>query len=208
MALNLGDLIEFTLKQSYTGANIYNVFLYKVTGFTVAPEPATLAEAWWNHVKAQWRALILSATTGYFLSITAKDPTDPTGFLAEYAIPVGEQGGTRSAPTAAESTPTFVATGVRYTVGTRVTRPGQKRFFGAREADLNGNDFLSTWLSIVDPLASRLASEATLGAPELAAVIQPVVGRRSPAGLVIAHQDITGYVLSPKVTSQVSRKVV
>lgn len=207
MAIGALSLIEVTLVQSFLAANaVYNVFQYEVQGELGSPDATDWAEAWWNHVKATYRAI---APTGSapFRSVIVRELDNATGEYGEFAIPTAEQTGTRADP-GGDWLPMFVAGAVRLTVATRVTRPGQKRFSYLKEGDLDGQFLGVAYTTAVNALMVVLTSTMLLGAPALGSEIEPHVVRKSPTtGLPIAHQPVTGFLINPEVTHQVSRRV-
>lgn len=207
MGVTVGHLYEVSLKAINQGVNVYNVFQYEALVGDVTSDGADISESWWNHVKGVWRALVVGGAGMQFLSVTARDLTDPTGLYGSFAVPSGERQGTRAAPPQAELTPSFAAVGVRLTVGTRTTRPGQKRLAGLAEEDLFGQAVHSGILSLVNAWAAVVTEDMILGAPSALVTLRPVVVRRDVTGTPVAHQPVTGYLVNPFVTTQVSRKV-
>ena len=102
-------------------------------------------------MKAVYRGVISDQYNPYFSAIAVRQLDDPLGDYGEYSIPSGERAGTRSAGTG-DLAPVFLATGVRMTVDTRVTRPGQKRFGGLMESDLTNGVVGSSVLTSIDAL--------------------------------------------------------
>lgn len=201
-----GHIYELSLKGVFAGVQTYNVFQYESVATDITISGADLAEAWWNHIKTVTRALYLASWAGVLSSVLAKDVTDPTGAYGEYGIPVGESAGTRADPVAAMPLPSFNAVGVRFSVGTRVTRPGQKRLSVLTESDSDGQLLGATMTGLVEAWADVMTAPMLLGVPALALNILPVVARKNAAGVVTASQMVTGYVVNPRITSQVSRK--
>ena len=206
MAIGAGSLLEVTLVQAFLGnAQVLNVFQYAVGGSFGTVSAANWGEAWWNHVKTPMRA-ICSANASPFRAVRVREMEDPVGAYGEFGIPTGEWAGTRTPP-AGDWLPMFVGAGVRLSVATRVTRPGQKRFSYLTEADCDGTLLLTAYSTLLNTLMTTLAANMVLGAPALAAELQPVVVRKDPTtGLPTASQPVTGYIISNNVTSQVSRK--
>lgn len=207
MAVTVGHLYEVSIKAVNQGVNIYNVFQYEALVGDASSDGADVSESWWNHVKGVWRALVVGGAGMQFLSVTTQDLSEPTGLYGSFAVPTGERQGTRTAPPQAELTPSFAAVGVRLTVGTRATRPGQKRLAGLVEEDLFGQAVHSGIISLVNAWADVVTEDMILGAPSALVTLRPVVVRRDVAGAPVTHQPVTGYLVNPFVTTQVSRKV-
>lgn len=207
MAIGSGTLLEIVLKQSFLGGDaVYNTWTYECVGSIGAAPASAWAEAWWNHVKAAYRA-ICPTIASPFRAVTAREMDSPTGDYGEYSIPSSEWQGTRS-PAGAEWLPSFNAVGVRLTVGTRVTRPGQKRFAYLMEGDSDGTYAQPSIITPINTLMSLMTGLLILGGPVGVGDLDPVVVRRDPTtGLPTANQPITGFVVDPTITTQVSRRV-
>lgn len=199
--------VEITMKMFYGNVEQYNVWQYRVATFTGVPSAANIAEGWWNHVKSTYRALV---TTGYgsvFQSVLIREMDSPTGDYAEYAVPTAERAGTRTDTAANTYATTFTAVGVRLSVGTRVTRPGQKRFGFITESDLNSNQIETAYLNLITSHMNVMAADMLLGSPAAGVVLRPYVIRKDPTGAVVTGQRVTGFIVNPFATSQVSRKL-
>lgn len=207
MAITLGSLIEITNVGRIDNQTVMNVWQYQVDGSAFLVEPVQIAEAWWNHVKTAMRNIPTVLYLQAFTSVRLLELNNPTGDFAEYAVPPGEQAGTRTSLGTAEGQPSFIAPGVRLTVGTRATRPGQKRLYGTVEGDQNGGNWQGFLIDAVNSLMDVMTEPMILGAPAATIVLNPIVTRKDASGAVTAHQPILGYATNPVVTSQVSRKV-
>jgi len=199
--------IEIALFYTALGQNCMTARCYTWDGAAIAAAtPEQVGEAWWNHYKAAWRALVPPGTdNAQFLSVRVREVG---GGLAagEYAIPTGEQQGTRSGVTVAQL-PTTTAVGVRLTVGSRITRPGQFRVTFLNGEDYSGNDISPAYLEEVADLADLYSQPNIMGAPIATGVIAPVVVRfGADADTIEASNPIIGFVVNPHVTSQVSRR--
>jgi len=206
MAIGSGSLIEVTCVQSFLGGNaVYNVFQYEVQGEIGSPSASEWAAAWWNYVKTDYRA-IAPTISSPFRSVRVRELDSATGEYGEHAIPAAEQSGTRT-PAGTDWMPMFVGVGVRLTVATRATRPGQKRFSYVMEGDSDGTYVAASYTVPLNALMVKLANSMTLGTPAVGSQIKPVVVRKNPAtGLPIAHQDVTGFIINGQFVSQVSRR--
>jgi hypothetical protein len=206
MAIDEGSLIEMAVRQRFNDVQVINAWHYHVDSIPVTVTPVQLAEAWWNHVKTTYRALVGNNITTPFQSVYIREMNNQTGDYAEFDIPIGEKTGTRQPPTQSELLPLFCAVGVRLVVGTRATRPGQKRFAYLYEGDNNQGILGSALISLVNAHMAIMTASMLLGAPAATAVLQPIVTRRDAQGFVTAYQNIQGYLVNPFITTQNSRK--
>lgn len=199
--------LKITIRGTCLAQQAEVVQWYRPTG--AAFLTATLlgvAEAYWNDIKTLWRACHLNSTNDTTVSILISEPGAGGGY-AEYAIPSGEQSGTRSSPTQNQPLPPFMCAGVRLTVGTRTTRPGQKRFWGLVEEDQSAGVLGSALAALVAALAPKFSAGITLGAPVATGVLWPeIVHLEGSPQVVTARQDVTGFIVNPNVTTQNSRK--
>jgi len=125
----------------------------------------------------------------------------------EYAIPSGERDGTRAATSDPIYLPSYCAVGCRLTVPTRITRPGQKRFPGLTQSDVDSNVVDGGFLALVEDVAEKYSQVITLGAPVALGVLVPHIEHYDPdTGAYVSRQDVSGFVLNGFVTSQVSRR--
>lgn len=207
--INQGSHIQVALEMSSQNQQQMNVWYYTVGEIAVGVTAHNIAEAWWNHVKSAYRATAVATQTGFkFLSVTIRDDDDPAGDAATFAITAGEQAGTRSAPAGgSDLMPPYASATARLHVGTRATRPGSKRFGFLYEAD-NVHGYLDAgFAGVVTGVLAVAATNIVLGAPAALTQLLPVVrGKGSSNPPVITYQPITGYSVSPYVTTQNSRK--
>src|SRR5215211_4867806 len=139
-----------------------------------------VAEAWWNDVKEAWRGLLTEGdTSAEFVSVVVEE-FNGLGGLGEYAIPVAEKFGTRDPVGATDLMPPFVAQGVRLTVPTRATRPGQKRLPFLMESDVVGNAISPAYQELAAEVAVVYSSTRTLGAPVALGTLTPKICARDP----------------------------
>jgi len=206
VAITTGSKISISLNATSAGQTIMNVWEYSVLEIVGTPTAGHYGEAWWNHVKAGYRALALAAWGQVFTSVRVSELGNPLGEYGEFAIPTGERAGTRSNPTDAESMPNFTAVGVRLSVSTRVTRPGQKRFAFLTQSDVLGEDVQAPFQTLVATLMTTMVANMTLGAPAAGVVLVPNVVGLNADGTIRGAQLVTGYAINGKVTSQVSRR--
>lgn len=208
MAIGAGSLIEIALSQRQSSQELLNVFQYEVTSGVVGVGAQHIAEAWWAHVSSVYRAIVPELVPDAFNQVSVRELDDPSGEYAVYGIPTAQRSGTRTSTGTSNFLPPFNSCGIRLTVGTRVTRPGQKRLAFLTEVDSNGLVIDDGYLALARLWAERITAAATLGAPAALMVLQPVIVRKNPeTGLPIAHQNVTGFVINSAPTSQVSRKI-
>jgi len=206
MAITEGTLLEVTLDGLFGTTQVMNVWQFEVGGTFSGITAGSVANAWWQHMKSSYRALVSDGSGPAFTRVKVRDLSDPTGDYGEYAVPTNEQAGTRSTA-GSEFLPFFNAAGARLTVGTRVTRPGQKRFPWLVETDSQSGVLTATPTTLVNNILDAAIPTLTLGAPALGMDLNSIVVRKDPAtGEVTAYQPVTGWAINPYVTSQVSRK--
>lgn len=206
MAIPVGALLEISNVGELFGNEVRNVWQYEVTTSAPSITAAHVAEAWWNHVKAVLRGIPTTNIGGSFRSVEVRELNNPTGALGSYGIPSSEWAGTRTPGTEAQILMPFSAVGVRLDVGTRVTRPGQKRFAGLVEGDQNSGEVQAGVRNAVITAMTLMIASMTLGAPAATMTLKPVVVRKDALGAVTAQQSITSYTINPYVTSQNTRK--
>lgn len=202
-----GSHIEITLRYEILGQKCQTARLYTWDGVVIAAASAAqVGEAWWNHYKDAWRDLAPDAIeAARFVSVLVREVGGSLSY-GEYAIPTGEQAGTRADP-GGQMLPTYCAVGCRFTVGSSVTRPGQMRIPFPDEGDVIGNDMQAGFLALCDVLAGLYSESNILGAPIATGVITPtVVTYGVDNNTIDESQPIVGYILNPFITSQVSRR--
>lgn len=170
-------------------------------------EASDIANAWWDSVAGSWRSLSAGTVDeASFDSVVCEELVDG-GALGEYAIPSGERAGTRASG-GSTFLPSFAACGVRLTVGTRATRPGQMRLPFLLESDVTLNGIGAAYQALARDVALEYTDEWALPAPAFGVALQNVVVRyEGTPPAIVADQRIIGAVVNPYVTSQVSRKI-
>ena len=207
MALVDGSLVEIALKYTILAQTCMNVFQYKVSPPVGDPGAVNLGAAWWASVKTAYRNLAVDNEGAIFQTVRVRQIDDPAGDFGEYPIPTGEKAGLRGG-TGTSAMPAFNAIGIRLTVDTRTTRPGQKRISLLKSDDVSNGAIAGGVITLAAALGALFSAQMTLGAPALLTVLTPIVCRKDPTtGAVIAHQDVKGYLVNPNATSQVSRKI-
>jgi len=199
---------KINLRYTYLDQKCQNVQYFRLSGAAFLTATALgVLEAYWNDIKTAMRALTsTSSAVGTFDSILGEEIGGGLSF-AEFSIPSGERVGTRAAGDDGEWVSGIMALGMRQTVATRFTRPGQKRFPWLRESDITGNELTTATITLYTPAVEKWALPITLGAPVATGVMTPmIVHEPTVAAPVRATQNVTGYVINTDVTSQVSRK--
>lgn len=207
MALAQFDLIEIVMNMRAQGQETLNIFQYSIQSIPVTVTAVQLAEGWWNHVKATYRALQIVSQPDTFISVRVRELNDPAGDYAEFDVPTAEKLGTRANPAQQELLPSFNAAGVRLVVGTRTTRPGQKRFPFLTESDNNGGVLQAAYKALLTSHMNIMSVPMVLGAPAALTDLYPIVTKKDQFGVVSAYQFVTGYIINNNVTSQNSRKI-
>jgi len=207
MALTVDSKLEISLRMLVQGQVMLNVFDYQVFVLSPGTTAVGIAQAWWNDVKAVYRGLAYTSYVTPFQSVRIRQLDDPAGVYAEYSIPAAEQGGTRTISGSDDFMPPFAACGVRFTVGSRVTRPGQKRLPFVTEVDQNAGVLQTAFLALVETWAAHMQAPMVLGAPAALTEIHYEIMRVDASGVPIAAQEVLGHVINANVTTQNTRKI-
>jgi len=206
MPIGLLTKLEVSLNMVYLAQQVAMVFQYEVD---LMPDPGTAAEwgeGWWNFVKTTTRGLCQSDQTGVFRNVKVRELSLASGAYGTYDIPLAEQAGTRSTGSGGQMPP-YVAAGVQLVVGTRVTRPGQKRMPFVTEGDNTAGVMSAALQTSMIAWCNVITAPMTLGAPVSGNRLLPVVVSKDAGGNVTAFQYITGYLINTNLTSQNSRKI-
>lgn len=206
MPILVDALLEISSVGEVFSNEVRNVWQYQV--ITTAPTitAAHVGEAWWNNVKTVLRGIIPTSVPGYYRSVEVRELNNIEGAIGIYGIPAGEQAGTRSATGGGDIMPPYVAVAARLNVGTRATRPGQKRFGGVLEGD-NVNGQVQTALkNAVDTAMAHMIQTLTLGSPAAAMTLLPIVCRKDSQGFVTAFQNIESWNVNQYLSTQNTRK--
>src|SRR5215207_189886 len=126
MTIANGSLVEMVINMTSLSQQTLNVYQYQIVGFPGTPSAVQVAEAYWNNIKGAYRAVVSVGLGNVFTSIRIRELNNPSGDYAEYDVPTAEKVGTRATP-AGDTLPPNLSVCVRLVVGTRATRPGQKR---------------------------------------------------------------------------------
>ena len=207
MAVTTDSLIEVAVNCSYAGQQVLNVWQYRVGAAVLAPNLAQIIEGWWNTVRSAYRGIYTNTLTNYFKTIKGRELNNPAGDFAEYNVQAGDTGGTRAGGSPNEMMPIFVSAGVRLTVGTRATRPGQKRFGPLHEGDVANGVLQAQLITPLQTFMGEMVLDITCMGPALGTVLHPIVCRKDLAGAVTASQAPTGYLINTNATTQNTRKI-
>lgn len=202
-------LLKATLRWSWMSQAMQTTRYFKPTGAAFLTATALgVAEAYWNHVKTVWRAIAPAGGSDIFSSVILEEVGGGQTF-AEYAIPAGERVGTRSVAGSGTAIPSYNACGIRFAVGSRVTRPGQMRVPFLYEGDTYLQQVDTAYLALTNALAAVYAADMTLGAPVATGVLRMQVVRwtKTVPAAVEAQQDVVGYVVDVNMTTQRSRRI-
>lgn len=203
-----GTLLKIIVRYVYLNQNCENVGWYTPGGaaFLTATMDGVL-EAYWNDVKAAWHDMAYNDTTLNSIDSVLGYEMDGALGYAEFPVPALERVGIRTVAAQGQPLPGTLAGAVRLTVGSTVTRPGQKRAPFIGEANISGNDLDPTYLARLATWGETYSNVRILGAPVATGILTPqVVHIDRETGAIGARQDITGQVVNPYASSQVSRK--
>jgi len=207
MAIDNSSLLQISVRGHIFGQQSMNVFQYEVGGLSGPVAAVNIGEAYWNHVKATYRPLISAGHGLAFESVFVEETGVIPGEYAEYAIPSGERAGT-GANAGQGLMPPFVAAAIRLTVGTSLTRPGQKRISGQDESDANSSTWETAYGTKLTNFAAVIGLPMVLGAPAAAMELRPIVTKKPGVGLPVSvWQYVTGTFVNATITSQNTRKI-
>lgn len=202
-----GGFVKMIVRYVYLGQNCENVGWYIPSGSGLADVGMTeICMAYWEQVRDFWAAIAFAdATINSLNSILGYEIGGGLGY-AEVAVPELDRQGAKSTETYGEPLPGTLAGAVRLTVGSVVTRPGQKRAPFIGEAQISGNDLDVTYLTQLADWGKTYSTDQFLGGDAPDITLSPVVVRLGADGSVITHQLVTGQFVNPYASSQVSRK--
>lgn len=206
MSITVGSYIEIQLRHITQGIQMMNTFQYAVFELAGIPSAVNYGEAWWNAMKTTTRGLVAATYGDVFQSVVVRELNNPTGEYGEFDIPPGEKAGTRSNPAQVDRMPPYVCAGVRLTVSSRATRPGQKRIPWLCESDQANGSLDTGFRTLTNSWCNVITAPYVLGAPALGVTLTPIITRKDQSGTVVAAQAVTGYVVNQYVTTQNSRK--
>lgn len=207
MAFTEGDLVEISVKAVNAGITYMNVWQYQVAGTFSGVDAAQVGEGWWNDVKTVYRGVPASTYGNFFTEVLVRELNDPTGEYGTFVIPSAESAGTRTPASETGLLQPYAAIGMKLAVGTRVTRPGSKRFGGLVELDNNAGYANGPVYAATEALGAHMVAAMVLGIPALGMQLDPIICRKDATGAVVAHQPITGYSVSLVLSHQTSRSI-
>lgn len=206
MAFITSEVIEFVLRGEIAGQAAYNAWQYNIVANVPEATTTEVCEAWWGTVRAWYRGLFHTTSTFRFNSVLVRSLTNPDGEYGEYAIPLEERTGTRTGSNQGDNMPPFCAASIRLTVSERVTKPGQKRFACLMEGDQSNGDLIGGVVNALATLGSNMSKPLLLSFTEADLTLQPLIVRKGFRNVPTAQQEVTGYLVNTRVTSQTSRK--
>jgi hypothetical protein len=200
----VNDVLQLTVVQLAGENPTLNVFHYRILDpGAVGTTYAEVAEAFWDYISTQFRALIGTGFDNWFDRVDVLNVTDEIGF-GTYTISGAERAGTRA--TTGDWMGRWIAFPLRLNVGTRLTRPGQKRFGSVFEGDQSGGTIGATALGIIQTLGDRLDDNIGFGLL-LDGEMQPVVyGLSTGEGVPVRVNPIVSTTAVAEMTSQRTRK--
>lgn len=199
MAAVLGDLLEFSVRQTLYGQDVYNMFYYRVTSVTGFTNDGY--EALENEFRDQvlaTQATLQSADLQY-REITLKNLSNGIDFYTE-TIAVDDMTGTLELA----ALPSYVCYTFRLLRESLATRNGYKRVAGVPEAWVTGNDF-SASVTPLNNYAVELAADLIIG---IATIAEPIIVRRPivvPMGTSYVYASV-GSAEYRKISTQNTRK--
>jgi len=206
--VDVGSKVRIVVNQLLLGQQVQNVLHYEVTDTAVDDTYAELAQGWWDDIKAAWRAAVVIGLT--IDSVEAYDNEDSLGDYGIYTIPLAERPGLNGSDVESP----FIASGFRFGVDNRTTKPGYMRLSGVRDGEIDAAGVINaTLLTKYTTLATALlngfnyglllAGHAKLvvyGAPHPAST-------RYPARDVAVYNTVTAITVPTNVTTQNTRKI-
>lgn len=172
MALNEGDVLQFTVYQNPGTNPVLNVFHYEVINVGgVVPSYEEVAQAFWDYVKTPWRAFVSNGFAEWFDRVVVDNVTNEVDF-GIYTIEGAERQGTRTS--SGDYMGLMVAAALRLNVGTRLTRPGQKRFAPLYEGDQSNGNIVSGMQTLLAGIGDKLDENIGFGTL-LSSEMRPVI---------------------------------
>lgn len=204
-----GDLLKFVVDSELVGVVAKNVFHVVVT--EVLNELLNIgiyyASSFFDTVVKEIAKITTSTVT--WKNVYVENLTDP---LRPFATFVGSQVGSQ----AGDCLPPYCAFGFTQTVGTRLTRPGQKRFMGVAETNQSGGivSGLSTTLingvrNVIGEVENLMLIHDPLGAPEEIVRVDHVIVKTPtvPNPATYQWQKVLSVIFKDTVSSQVTRRI-
>lgn len=207
MAIDIGNVVRITDKQTFDAQQVLNVYYYNIDS-TPGSTPDEIAQAWWEKMNASIRAV---QTSGVVHNEVLIENLDGTLDFGRYVPATGSNAGTciETQPLSA-----FAAYGITLTVSTRLVRPGSKRIVGIPEA-YNGDYGVLTGAAVglLNTLGEDMTEDVSFGLlgagmmhPVIVGFPHPESPTGRPARLERVDFEVTGYLVNPYVTTQNTRK--
>lgn len=208
MSVEVGDIFKCTVRGSWAGKPNMQVSHWRIAAASDVPVGYNeLATAMWLHLREELRAFPTTTYNTLFQECRVDTVNKAIEEFGIHSIPTGEQGGTRSAASNAETLASFTAAPLQLLVSTKATRAGSKRPTGLVEGDVNGNTINTPLYETLMAIAEKYATESELGIPALAVRVQPVIFRDGKGVSPHVWQPITGFSVRMRPTTQNTRKV-
>lgn len=196
----IGDIYEFTLRQTLLGQDVLNVFHYDVAVDLGGGVTGTdLAEWVWDHI-----SLTLQTIQSDSLHYVQMDCLQITGGVAIGSFVINDDG----AETGTTVNPPFFAWGFRYNRSSSASRHGYKRFAGVGEGWVEEGVPTAAANTAANALASLLIGTVTDPSASETGELRPVIlsrflnhaPRPVPVAFPVASVTFTGF------TTQTTRK--
>lgn len=200
------DVLRISVRWLAYGEPCQNVgYFHPVGAAFLTATCAGVAEAFWNDVKAAYRAIMLNDAAFTFTEVFVEELNSGSG-LGTYAIPGSEIYGTRNISSADNVSPIWNSVSTKLVVGSRLTRPGGKRFSPILDTDMGADRVAGgTLLALANDWALCWSSLRTLGAPVATGVLHPIVATLINPLNTSNYQDIIGHLENRRITHQTTR---
>lgn len=200
MALQVNDVIRFTVTQKLFGERVQNIFYYRMATVEGTSNLRDITEAFISDILNTWRELVTPDLL--FENVLAENLTNGLDFHEEPLVFVGLLTGTAA--------PSATAASVKLNVSTRETRPGGKRVSGIRADQIDDNDFnpntvdWGVWLMDLQLQISFTDG----GTGDTVIAFHYVVGRDPVTGLpdLSRIQPVANASLRSTITTQTTRR--
>lgn len=203
MTIAIGEVHEIALRGTFQGSKIQNVFHFTNNIVTPDVSATTACEAFWNDIKTAWRAWTPTSPQLIWTELVCA-VAGGGGQYGSYAIPGGEQQGTRTFAT--DFLPSLNAANITFNPLLRLTRPGSKRIAGLLEGDQASGVLTGAAVALLSTLAVALTNGFTDSVT--GAVYTYIIwGRVNTNRPVEVKMPVNGFTVSVNTTSQVSRKL-
>lgn len=204
MAIAIGDVVRFTVFQAPGVNEVLNVFHYQTTEAISDPtDYEAMGRNFWDHVKAAWRAFVATDYNPWFDRIVIENLTNGLDF-GVYTITGAERAGTRSA--SGDFLGQWICAAVRMNVGSRLTRPGQKRFSPLYEGDQANGLLTSGMVTILTALGAVLDDHIDIGSAGDGDARPIIYGEVNPNRIAVVENPIVSATVIQMTTTQRTRR--